>query len=404
MSHSFPDVNRLHQLDKSIDALGWLWRHQPFKEIRPAWCAEHPKLTEALLQLSDVALLDLSNDNPKLIAWLAGYLPELTALHRLCELPFHSTSQTKNLGPHFNTAIPGRKLSQINAFTAAVGKIDHPIIEWCGGKGHLGRQLAANWQQPVITLEHNGELCHAGNTLAKKAHIEQKFHVVDVLAADSGRYLAQHHAVALHACGDLHRTLIRQAVAKMAPAIDVAPCCYHLGQHDHYHPFNKELKLKLNRDELRLAITETVTAAPREIKWRDQEMAWKLGYDQLRRSITDRDHYQPMKPINKQWLRESFEKFCTNLATRDNLELQNTVDWSHFEALGWQRQREVMRLSLVRNAFRRPLEIWLVLDIGTYLTNHGYHVEIGQFCAREITPRNILISAQRTDLQEIIEK
>jgi hypothetical protein len=54
----------------------------------------------------------------------------------------------------------------------------------------------------------------------------------------------------------------------------------------------------------------------------------------------------------------------------------------------------VMRLSIVRHAFRRPLEIWLVLDLACYLEQQGYSVSIGSFCDRQLTPRNLLISAQ----------
>ena len=351
------------------------------------------------MQLTDGELDELSNSHSRLITWLMPYLPQLEPLIELCELPAHSTTQLKDLGPHFNTAIPGRKLSQIESFAAAVGRIDNPITEWCGGKGHLGRQLAANWDQPVTTLEYNAELCDAGEVLANKAKISQRFYKVDVLTTESGQYLPQQHAVALHACGDLHRTLIRQAVDVATPAIALSPCCYHLCKSDQYLPFTEQLKLKLNREELRLSVTETVTSATREVKWRDQEMAWKLGYGLLRRSLTETDQYQSMKPINKQWLRESFEQFCHHLAGREktsiDLAQHSDIDWVDYEQQGWQRQREVMRLSLLRNAFRRPLEIWLILDISNYLIANGYDVELGQFCDREITPRNIIISARR---------
>lgn len=397
---SLPNLNRL---DAILNELDWLWRPQPFKERRPAWCAQRPQLTEALLKLTDTELESLSSNHAILIEWLAPHLPELKVLTQLCELPTHSITTLKDPGPHFNTAIPGRKLEQIESFAAAVGKIENPIVEWCGGKGHLGRRLANNWQQAVFTIEYNGELCHAGEVLAKKAKINQHFYKIDVLSADANRHLPKHHAIALHACGELHRTLIRKAINASSPAIDLVPCCYHLGHLSHqgkeeYTPFTEGLQLRLNRDALRLAVTETVTSGTREISWRDQEMAWKLGYAQLRRNVTGNNHYQTMKPINKQWLREGFKPFCSHLAQRDRLELNHNIDWVHFEQQGWQRQNEVMRLSLVRNAFRRPIEIWLVLDIGSYLSNHGYHVEIGEFCKRATTPRNILISARKRQL------
>ncbi len=394
-------LTNLNKLDAILSELGWLWRPQPFKESRPAWCERLPQLTEALLKLTDTELESLSSNHGLLIEWLAPHLPELKPLTELCELPTHSLTKLKEPGPHFNTAIPGRKLEQIEAFAAAVGKIENSIVEWCGGKGHLGRRLANNWQQAVFTIEYNGELCHAGELLAKKTKINQHFYKVDVLSANVNRHLPKHHAIALHACGDLHRSLIRKAIDARSPAIDLVPCCYHLGhlspqgKEEEYTPFTEGLQLRLNRDALRLAVTETVTSAAREIRWRDQEMAWKLGYDQLRRKITGNDNYKTMKPINKQWLREGFKLFCSHLAHRDRLELNHEIDWTHFEKLGWQRQNEVMRLSLVRNAFRRPIEMWLVLDISNYLSIHGYHVEMGEFCKRATTPRNILISARK---------
>jgi hypothetical protein len=70
------------------------------------------------------------------------------------------------------------------------------------------------------------------------------------------------------------------------------------------------------------------------------------------------------------------------------------VAWHEAEQAGWRRQRETMRLSLVRNAFRRAIELWLVLDLSCLLEANGYAVRIGTFCAREVTPRNILISAR----------
>ncbi|NOR51025.1 MAG: methyltransferase, partial [Gammaproteobacteria bacterium] len=262
MPKTYPFKQRLLQLDSIINALGWLWRPQPFKESRPAWCEQLPELTEALLQLTERELSLLSNSHPALINWLVHYLPELEPLIELCELPPHSTTELKAPDPHLTTAIPGRKLEQIELFAAAVGVIENPVVEWCGGKGHLGRRLALNWQQDISTIEYNAKLCRAGETLAKKAKVKQRFYKVDVLSPDSTPFLPQRHAVALHACGDLHRTLIRRAVEAKSPAIDLVPCCYHLGHleddeddaHDEqYNPFTEGLQLRLDRDALRLA-------------------------------------------------------------------------------------------------------------------------------------------------------
>ena len=63
---------------------------------------------------------------------------------------------------------------------------------------------------------------------------------------------------------------------------------------------------------------------------------------------------------------------------------------------GERRFGDVARMELVRHLFRRPLEIWLALESRrSFLQEQGYRVEVGEFCAKPMTPRNILIRAVR---------
>jgi hypothetical protein len=63
--------------------------------------------------------------------------------------------------------------------------------------------------------------------------------------------------------------------------------------------------------------------------------------------------------------------------------------------LGWQRLATVRNLELPRSLFRRPLEIWLLLDRALFLEEQGYQVRLGNFCPAQLTPRNILLLAER---------
>ena len=54
----------------------------------------------------------------------------------------------------------------------------------------------------------------------------------------------------------------------------------------------------------------------------------------------------------------------------------------------------MLRLQLVRLAFRRPLEVWLLMDMAVFLEQQGYTVAVGPFCAPTLTPRNLLLSAR----------
>ncbi len=387
-------AQRFQQLDAFLAAHAWLWRPQPFKQARPDWCERLPGLCESLLSLSEEVLARLTGDAAALTSLLAEHLPALGELDELTLLPQCEQKALADLGPHFANGIPGRKWQQVTAFAAALGPVRAPLLEWCGGKGHLGRLLAAQWRHPVLTLDHDPALCEEGRQLARRARVEQGFCLEDALAPAAAGTVTGRHAVALHACGELHRTLVRQAVASNAPALDIAPCCYHLLLEGDYRPFSANAQLQPSRDDLRLAVTETVTAVGREVRLRDREMAWKLGFDLLRRRHSG-ERYRPIRPIDKAWLKRGFAGFCRALAEREGLALPKGIAWPAAEAAGWQRQHETMRLSLPRHAFRRAIELWLVLDLGNFLEENGYAVQIGTFCARELTPRNILLTARR---------
>jgi len=91
-----------------------------------------------------------------------------------------------------------------------------------------------------------------------------------------------------------------------------------------------------------------------------------------------------------------FADFCRWAAQQKGLTLPEQVQWEGWEAAGWRRLAEVQRLELVRHLFRRPLEVWLVLDRLMLLEEAGYRVRLGTFCERELTPRNLLIRAMRS--------
>jgi hypothetical protein len=373
----------------------WLWHPQPYKTARPEWCRHLPGLTGALLELSDQEVATLEADHMLLIRLLASHVPALVELESLIALPERVKSVATEASPHLQWEIPGRKWAQIEAFADSIGPVHGPLLDWCGGRGHLGRLLSKRWQVPVTTLELDSRLCLSGAHLARRARVPQDFINTDALATMADGYLSGRHVVALHACGDLHRSLVHRAVENHATALDISPCCFHLTGGNGYRPYAPQARLALSKEDLRLAVTETVTASPREVQQRNREMAWKLGFEQLRRDAGGAGTYHSIKPIDKSWLKLGFGGFCQALARREGLPLPAEVDWSGYEILGWQRQREVIRLSLVRQGFRRALEVWLVLDMANYLADNGYRVVVGTFCERRVSPRNILISARK---------
>lgn len=384
----------LLRLDELLAAHTGLWRPQPFREARPAWCGHLPALARELLALDDGGVVALEQDSVALGRLLARHVPAVAELEVLTQLPRCVAVSPLAATAHVQWGIPGRKWAQIEAFAHALGEARGPILEWCGGKGHLGRLLALRHGVTVGTLERDAVLCTDGAWLAGRAGVAQEFIVADAFSAPADALLPGRHVVALHACGDLHRSLVRRGIAAGAAALDIAPCCYYHLADQLYRPWSAGAQLELTREDLRLAVTETVTAPPRETRKRELEREWKLGFDRLRREVSGVDRYVSFKPTPKQWLSLGFRGFCEALAARQGLALPAHVAWGRLEDEGRTRLGEVKRLSLLRHAFRRPLEVWLVLDLAAYLTEHGYRVEVGTFCPRAVTPRNILLSAR----------
>lgn len=385
---------RFHALGRMLDAHALLWRPAPFHEPRPAWCRRYPGFTTRLLALDDAEVERLADNNAALIDFAARHLglPELLTLHPLIELPCTTAAAAAADEPGQAHAVPGRKQAEVAAFAAAVGEGGPTVLEWCAGKGHLGRALAV--ARPVVSLEWDDALCAAGRELAARAGVDQSFVEIDVLAADVAAHLPGRHAVALHACGELHLALLRQGAAAAVPALDLSPCCYYRIPSRDYAPLNPDAGLRLSRDELHLAVTETVAAGARDRRLRDRDQAWKLAFLELR-NAAGIARGTTFKPVPAAWYAAGFVAWMQRLAARESLALPAAVDWNALEQRGYERMREVRRLELLRLAFRRPLEIWLALDRVVFLERQGYAVSLGEFCPRAVTPRNLLISARK---------
>lgn len=389
------NAERLHRLDFLLQEFAWLWRPQPFKEPVPSWCSRAPELQRELLSLRDNELANLGEDDELLIKRLSRHIPAIAEFLPLVSLAARESNAAYDVNPHLRWEIPGRKWQQIVAFSQCATPSNTSIVEWCGGKGHLGRWLATQWQREVTTLDWNPTLCRSGADLASRAKIQQRFVTADALSPTAANLLPQQHAVALHACGELHRRLVVNAVRQNIPALDIAPCCYYHLAGTVYRPISAGAKLTLSRDDLRLAVTNNATSSALEAARRNQEMAWKLGFIAWRQDVCNDKTYQPLNSIPKTWRQLDFAGFCRQLAQREKLDLSPQIDWPLYESEGWRRYHEVTRLSLARFAFRRALELWIVSDMAVFLEDGDYNVKVSVFCSKTITPRNLLLTARK---------
>ncbi len=144
--------------------------------------ADRPALHAELLALPEMAVARLNDDTGAALDLLGRYLPEVAEVAALSDIPACPESRLgDDLGSRWAWEIPGRKQQQIEAFARAARPEGRSVIDWCGGKGHLGRLLALEWALPVHTLEIDAALCADGKGLAGKLAVDQHFWPRDAL-------------------------------------------------------------------------------------------------------------------------------------------------------------------------------------------------------------------------------
>ncbi|MCB9537032.1 MAG: methyltransferase [Myxococcales bacterium] len=273
------------------------------------------------------------------------------------------------------------------------------VVDWCAGKGHLGRALCARHGARLLAVEWDAALCDDGRLRCAREGVEAEFACLDARGPDAAERLGPGQtAIALHACGDLHSALLRAAAARGVEAIALAPCCYNKAGAERGHALSAAgaaANLGLIPADLDLVHREQVVARGRDRRRAWQSMAWRLGFDLLQRDVRAVDRYRPMRAFPNAWLTLPFADFCRRFAAVDGLALPADLDPTPYEARGWERLAQVRPRDAVRGLFRPTLEAWLVLDRALFLAERGFAVQVGRFCPRALTPRNAVVIARR---------
>lgn len=387
------------QLTELLVEYQWLWRPMPMAHARLPW-SSCPELCEWLSTL-DISQAAQWKAAPNQVAeQLANWWPALAAIPRLTDVP-EAKMAAVAMDERLGVGVPGRKWAQIRAYLSAVPTqpSTQRYLEWCAGKGYLGRAVAASTLARVDSLEWQQALCEQGQAYAEQHQLPMQFHHLDAFSDAALPVIHRcDHALALHACGDLHVHLLRQAVAADLNAISVSPCCYQLITGNTYQPLSdagQQAGFVLSKTDLKIAVQEAATGGERVRRQRYQEVTYRLGFDEWQRDAFQSDQYLPLPAIQKSQLNDGFEAFCHWGAAQKGLPVSSDTDFSPYLARGEARFVILEQINVVKSAFRRALELWLALDRVLYLEQHNYHVDLVQFCAPSLTPRNLLIHATR---------
>ena len=377
-----------------------LWQGRPFEVLPLPWEADHRALS-AWLRALPRARIEALHADPAGLRDAPEPLPRLLAeVARLSVIgPLPAADLTELPDPV--DRVTGRKRAQVQSLAAvaaaALPEGTELLVDWCCGKGHLGRTISAASGLVTLGLERNPELCHTGRDLAASTDARCAFLPIDVL--DATRWPAvpplRTGVVALHACGALTDAATTFALEGHARAVLLAPCCFHAVP----LPFaprstpGRAAGLVWDAAALRLPTLEEVVAPPAVRLRRRQERAWRLGLDLLLRESTGADRYTPLPPAPRGWHLGGFRAFVEDMAAAHALTLPPRWDPTRAEAAGHAREHLVAALGLVRGQLRRPFELWLVIDRALRLAEAGWEVRVGTFCARSATPRNLAIAA-----------
>lgn len=388
-------TTRFQQLDNYLGHFHQLWQFTPFVQDDYPWRTSYPSLADWLDEQPEQSVRLWQAHPEQLIHACSVYIPGLRLADDLVPVPHQQ--HVSNAPFWLKAGIKGRKWQQISAFSGLITAKSQPIVEWCAGKGHLGRLLA--WQDgcEVLSLEWQEELCQQGQVIAEKLELRQQFHCLDVLKQSCTHYLQRaQQVVALHACGQLHITMLEQAVENKVQEIRLCPCCYQLIPQAEYHPLSQlaqKSKLRLSRQDLRLAVQETVTAHQRERDKRQVERCYRQIFDIWQRRHLGQNQYLSIPSAPDSLFRQPPLAFCLWAARQKGLAFDGQQQLPELTQMAEHRLGQVDRMELIQHMFRRHLELWLVLDRCLYLQENGYETSISTFCAHEVTPRNLAIRA-----------
>lgn len=396
MSHT----QRFQALTEYLQRFHSLWSESPFYGVPLGWQTQYPSLSDALLHISDQELHALDSCTTTLHSFIARYLPDFKALETYLHLPACASEVVTDKFASLD--VPGRKWQQITAFLEALPpSVLHAscdeIFDWCAGKSHLGRLAASVTHKRLHAVERDASLCDAGKHLASQASVRAHFQCADVLR-DPLRFGRHQQVFALHACGDLHRQLVRLWNESEAKILAFAPCCYDKWLKQDYVPLSSTAQhnnLHLTRTQVRLAMQEAVTASAREQHMMHELKILRLGFDRLQREIRGLDEYLPTPSLPLSATKWGTQKVFAVLAERKGLALPTGLNLDVYVNEARRNYGRIRRLQLAGHGFRRALELWMITDLALYLEQSGSDVRLQEFCPRRLSPRNIQVIATR---------
>ena len=375
----------------------------------PAWCADRGWV-DFLLALDDDALrrceaeglaehaTDLEGAPPSLVA-LAVDVIAGTQLPRL-DGDRHVAS------PSALRSVSERKREQLAALLGAVGEMASRaarIVDVGAGEGHFTRLAAELFDREALGIERSEVRVASATARAESRanEIDTTGNVARFVALDACRdplgFARDDLAVGLHACGEVGDHLITAAAAARCE-VALVSCCLQKITGPTRAPLSRAAApLTLRKDTLGLT---NLTAQPRGV---EASIGATIEARQVRfallRLLRERGIElapgEEMRGINRRRAHRGLRDVAERALAQRGLPSPTDAEITHHEGEARRLYGVVRRLSLPRSMLARLVEIAVVLDRAAALAESGARITVATFVERAVTPRNIVILAER---------
>ena len=375
-------------------AHGELWRSQPYLSQTLSWESKHSKLAFQFRELSD-AVVDSFERDAHLIPIQNEFWRQL--FEKEAQLVTLDKVSVSEVLPRPND-IKARKWLQIHSFIqgALLQSGVQYWVDWCGGKGHLLRSFLAREPVGGMVLERNHELCQAGQALSG-SQLNVSFSCADVLHDSLPKPAKSPSGImAMHACGQLTDKAIHYGLEHRMDVFALLPCCYHHQPKD-WQPLSKHgqrMNIGLTKHSMRLPSLLEHTLRKRRRELRQQQLIFRLAFQALYQLA--RLPVPELPSFPRRFFYLSFEGFCNAASESIQLKLPFEPQFSAAIEVGRRRAGQARRLALIHAPFRKAIEVWINMDRALYLAEQGLKVEVKQICSASVTPRNVVILANRS--------
>jgi hypothetical protein len=366
----------IHPFEK--DTFDWEHTNPDLSLFLRSWTNEEVEAFERCPHLHPKA--------PRELKEIASQCSELTKLPILYR-------EEIDLPASMSLHIKERKWKQIVSFISSLHPKNDAFVDWCCGKGHLGRVLSSLYSVPVYGLEYNMDLVEKGKNLALSGH---NLYCCDVLHDEIP--FVNGSLLALHSCGDLLERAMEVVVAQELSQCVLVSCCFHKIVHEERYPLSKSEGVHgfmLNRHELRIPSTFEHRASKTKKRRRRNDMRYRIALDLILRDLGLQKSYSSIPSVPDGWKDETLEGYIGKICVREKIVIPSSIDFGLYEQKAHKKLCMIRGLSSLRSLFSRVLEVWLNGDRALWLYEQGYDVEMGICMPEEITPRNIVLKGIR---------